>query len=374
MKPAQAFVPQPQPLFSLNAAPARRRRTYRQIYPLRVLGMGLGTLVVAYVLHEQQAPQLHWWAVVTALLLWPHLAYLLFRFSTDPYRAEIRNLLIDSAITGLCVPLMHFNLLPSVVLMAITTYDKFSTGIKDLGRQSLPGMLGMAVLGTLILRPTPQLESSLAVVVCTLPVLLVHSFAVSKASYRLIRTVARQNHLLQELHRTDTHTGLYTRDHWQEQASEAWHQFQATGQPACLLMIDIDHFKPINDRHGHTVGDEAIRAVGQAILGCVRSHDCAGRYGGDEFIVVCGNTQESDALAIAQRIRARVERLRLAHLPQLRLTSSIGLAAVGPQHGNLLDWMHDADTALYRAKHGGRNRVESAVPQAFAGAMAAAQV
>ena len=58
----------------------------------------------------------------------------------------------------------------------------------------------------------------------------------------------------------------------------------------CLLMIDIDHFKNINDRHGHTLGDDVIRAVGQTLLDCVRAQDCAGRYGGDEFAVVCRNT------------------------------------------------------------------------------------
>ena len=124
------------------------------------------------------------------------------------------------------------------------------------------------------------------VVVFTLPIIVVHTMAVSIASYRLIRTVARQNRQLDELRRTDAPDRPGARSHWQEQASASLARFHTHAEPACLLMIDIDHFKPINDLHGHTVGDEAIRAVGRVIRDCVRAQDHAGRYGGDEFVVV----------------------------------------------------------------------------------------
>ena len=336
---------------------ASRRNTFRHIYPLRALGMGLGGLLLGSVLPGNQSPAWTWWLLALGALAWPHLAYLLARHSRDPYRAEVRNLLIDSAMVGLWVPLMHFNLLPSVVLVAVTTYDKFSTGIKRLWLYSLPGMLGAGALATLLLRPEPRLESSLLVVIFTLPVIIVHSMAVSVASYRLIRTVARQNRELEAMRRTDAQTGLAARSHWQEQASASLERFHASGEPACLLMIDIDHFKPINDVHGHTVGDEVIRAVGQVILDCVRAHDHAGRYGGDEFAVVCSGVPADEAQAIAERIRYRIAAVRLRELPELQLTSSIGLAETGRSHISLRDWINDADTALYRAKHGGRNQV-----------------
>lgn len=324
--------------------------------------MGLGGLSVGSVLYEQQASQALWWALVATCFVWPHLAYLLAQRSTDRYRTEKRSLLIDSAIAGLWVPLMHFNLLPSVVLLTVTTFDKLSTGIRRLWLYSLPGILGTAGLAALLTRPEPLLGSSLTVVLCTLPLIVVHTLASSIGSYRLIRTVSRQNRQLEELRRTDSQTGLYARDHWQERADTALRHYQSRGEPACLLMIDIDNFKFINDTHGHTVGDEVISAVGNIIRDCMRAGDSAGRYGGDEFAVVCGNTQTEDARAIAERIRARVESLRLRELPQLRFTSSIGLAAAGPRHGNLRAWMNDADAALYRAKHDGRNQVSGNAP------------
>lgn len=336
-----------------------RMRTFRGTYPLRVFGMGLALVVVGSVLMQNNNLQRYGSLAVLTFLAWPHVAYLHARTSQDPFRAEIRNFLIDSAIVGLWIPLMQFNLLPCVVLAVVTTHDKLSIGIKRLWLYSLPGMIGMALLGTLVLRPEPLLPSSLSVIIATLPIIVLHSLAVGWASYRLIRTVARKNMQLQELRRRDAQTGLFARAHWQEQAQEVLLGARASGHPAWLLMIDIDHFKPINDMHGHTVGDEAIRVVGEVILESVRNGDCAGRYGGDEFAVVCAETDQADAEAIAQRIRGRIEALRLAELPELRLTSSIGIAQASSKHINLRDWLNAADAALYRAKHEGRNQVAS---------------
>jgi diguanylate cyclase len=348
----------PPPLHG-DSSPASRRRVFRRIYPLRILGMGLGGLLIGSVLHQHDTLTQYGWLAVVSFFLWPHIAYLLARYSADPFRAEIRNLLIDSALVGLWVPLMQFNLLPSVVLAAVTTYDKFSSGIKRLWLYSLPGMLGAGLVTTLLVRPEPRLESGLWVVVFTLPIIVVHTMAVSIASYRLIRTVARQNRQLDELRRTDAQTGLAARSHWQEQASASLEHFHTHAEPACLLMIDIDHFKPINDLHGHTVGDEAIRAVGRVIRDCVRAQDHAGRYGGDEFVVVCSNARTATAQAMAERIREQIATVRLRELPGLRLTSSIGLAETQPHQRQLRDWINDADAALYRAKHLGRNQVSA---------------
>ena len=357
MTTAPAIAPQLACSRHGGVGPASQRKIYRHIYPLRMLGMALGALLVGSVLHDNQSPAWMWWLLAATALGWPQLACLHARHSANPYRAEIRNLVIDSALIGMWVPLLQFNLLPSVILVLVTIYDTLSTGIKRLWLHSLPGMLGMGALATLLLRPEPRLESSLLVVVCALPLVIVHALTISMTSYRLIRTVARQNRQLEELRRTDSQTGLVARSHWQEQANASLERFHARGTPACLLMIDIDHFKAINDLHGHTAGDEVISAVAQVIRDCVRAHDQAGRYGGDEFSVVLSDTRATDAKAIAERICSRIAALRLRELPELQMTASIGLAETAPSQAGLRDWMNDADLALYRAKHAGRNQV-----------------
>lgn len=332
----------------------------RRVYPLRVLGMGLGGVVAAVVLHSRDAPLAAWLGVVLPALVWPHVAYYCAANSADPYRAEIRNLLVDSAITGGWVPLMHFGLLPSVLLCTLTMVDKITTGIKGLWVRSMPGMLGAGVAVGLLTGAPIVPENSLAVVIACMPVLMLHTLSVSVVSYRLIRKVSRQNHELEAFRRIDAVTGLYDRAHWEAQAQAALHRHVLTGAPASLLMLDIDRFKAVNDSLGHTTGDEVIRAVAAIVRDCVRVGDCAGRYGGDEFAVVLPGTPVEEASLVAQRIREEVEKRRLSEFPDLRMTISIGVAALGSDHVTLLDWLNSADTALYAAKAAGRNRVVTA--------------
>lgn len=330
---------------------------YRSIYPLRMLGMGLGGVVTGVVLWERSVSPVDWTVLVLICLVWPQVAFWLARRSADPYRAEIRNLVIDSALTAVLVPLMHFALLPSVLLCTLTMQDKITTGIQGLWARSLPGMMAAGLAGTLLLRPGFEPESSLWVTVACLPVLVMHSLAVSVTSYRLIRKVSHQNQQLDELRRIDALTGLYGRHHWQEQAEAALARFQAEGTVTSLLMLDIDHFKHINDQWGHSVGDEVIRSMAQLVRANVRATDCAGRYGGDEFAVVLPAQDLAAAHAVAERIRAQAFETRLPGLPELRLTCSIGIAATDPAHQRVRDWVDAADAALYQTKHDGRNGI-----------------
>ena len=344
-----------------KASPSRLEALPNRVYRLRTLGMGLSLLPIGAVLHEIGAAWPAWAWSIFCSLAWPHLAYQWAVRSADPFRAELRNLTIDSAIASSLVPLMHFNLLPSAMLLTVVSADKINTGIRGLWLRSLPGMaLGMVAMAALT-GLSMQAATSTAVLLACLPVLIIHTLAVSMSSYRLIRKVQSQNVLLDELTRVDSLTGLESRGHWQEQVSSLLASHLAGDAQASMLLVDVDLFKQINDRHGHATGDDVLRAIAIAIKTSLPPGSHAGRIGGDEFAVAVPVGGPS-AREVASRILAKVEALEFARIPPLRCSVSIGIAEPAADDSSLRAWLESADHALYRAKAGGRNRSASRDP------------
>ncbi|MFY7855175.1 MAG: diguanylate cyclase [Rubrivivax sp.] len=163
---------------------------------------------------------------------------------------------------------------------------------------------------------------------------------------------------LRHLSRHDVLTGLPNRRLMQEEIAAAWSRHARHGEPCALLAVDIDHFKRVNDRHGHGVGDDALVHVGRTLREALRSDDCVARMGGEEFCVLLRSCSAGEAERQAERLRAAVAGapLQLADGQSLTLTVSIGVAmAPGAAEPELL--MAQADGALYAAKHAGRDRV-----------------
>lgn len=332
----------------------------RRAYRFRILGMGLASLPLVVVMLELDSPPWAWAWMVFACFLWPHLAYFSARRAGDPFKAELRNFMVDSLLAGSWVPLMHFNLLPSAVVLTVAMADKIHSGVRGVWLRSLPGMFGAMALFGLATGFAVDYPTSTTVLLACLPVMVIHTLAVSWNSYQLVRRVSSQNLQLAELSRRDMLTGLDSRRHWQEQAQAMLREHQTQGRPATLLFVDVDHFKPINDRYGHAAGDDVLRAIAKQLQATLKGPTTAGRLGGDEFAMVLPLGLE-EAAAAAERLRAAVEALRFPDQPELRCTLSLGMAeAPGPGHG-LREWMEAADRELYRSKQGGRNQTSVAV-------------
>lgn len=334
-----------------------------RIYRYRVLGMGLGALAIAMVLLELRAGPLRWALAAITGLAWPHLAYQLAKRSADPFVAEQRNLLVDSAIAAAWVPLLHFNLLPSVLLLALSAADKINTDIPGLFRRTLPISLLALLLGALATGFAFEPESSTAVILACLPMLLIHTGMVSLGRLQLVRKILQKNRELDHLGRIDLVTGLSHRGHWERAATAVLHDVRQRPQAATLVLIDMDGFKRVNDQHGHLAGDALLRAAGTALREVLREGDIAGRYGGDEFAVVCPATTPAQAMAMAEAYRVAVEAIELAQAPGHAHSVSIGVAPARADHARIEDWINAADTALYEAKQRGRNRLVLAADQ-----------
>src|SRR5712692_2772137 len=152
---------------------------------------------------------------------------------------------------------------------------------------------------------------------------------------------------------------------WEREAAVEIARAVRTGTPLALALVDIDHFKAVNDTYGHLVGDKALRAVTDALRSQLRVYDLAGRFGGEEFVVLLPQASEMDAINVAERLRAHIAAMSIPVQddnesgPSVTLTISVGVAALHGESRELTDMLAAADSALYYAKETGRNKTHS---------------
>lgn len=170
--------------------------------------------------------------------------------------------------------------------------------------------------------------------------------------------LAISNRRFEHAAKTDLLTGLPNRRAGMEALATAWNASQRTNQPLAVLAIDIDHFKSINDRHGHSVGDQVLRDVARTIQSAARKHDCVSRMGGEEFLLVCHDADPKAAALAAERLRRMVAALKLnVEGAEIQTSISVGIANWGADMKSADDMVRGADKAMYAAKHAGRNCV-----------------
>jgi diguanylate cyclase (GGDEF)-like protein len=167
---------------------------------------------------------------------------------------------------------------------------------------------------------------------------------------------------------TDPLTGVYNRRFMEQRLREEISKARRYEFKLAVLLLDLDHFKRVNDELGHQAGDQMLIEIGNLLNRELRDSDVLARYGGEEFLVIAPNTPPTEAAGLAERLRACIEaQTFLAHLnntqqPGVQMTVSIGVANFGGPTSNEESLIQVADQNLYQAKHGGRNRVVAEVP------------
>lgn len=178
------------------------------------------------------------------------------------------------------------------------------------------------------------------------------------ASQTRMEALASQVGELQRLSSTDGLTGVHNHRHFQERLRDEFRRAQRYDDAMSLILLDLDHFKNVNDRYGHTAGDGVLREVAAALQRGVRETDLVARYGGEEFAVLLPRTHLTGALTVAERVLKELRALRLGTEGHLRVTASLGVSSF--PHRFVLSpeqLLLTADEALYRAKHEGRDRI-----------------
>jgi diguanylate cyclase (GGDEF)-like protein/PAS domain S-box-containing protein len=168
---------------------------------------------------------------------------------------------------------------------------------------------------------------------------------------------------------TDGLTGLANRRAFDGDLDREWKRTLRDGTQISLLLLDIDHFKQFNDRYGHQVGDDCLRAIAVAVKEAVRATDVVARYGGEEIAVILAGTDSAGAVEVADKVRCAIEHLRLTHEGnpdgESLVTASVGVATALARSGGTMrmpeSLLQAADSALYKAKNDGRNRIATAL-------------
>jgi diguanylate cyclase (GGDEF)-like protein len=222
----------------------------------------------------------------------------------------------------------------------------------DLSLQALEGDFLKLDLGVLV---TLAVALSPALVIVALPtVFLVRRFL--------------EHPILVAQSRTDAKTGLLNVSTWESEAENELSRSIRTRNPVALALVDIDHFKLVNDTYGHLAGDRVLKSIAEALTSQSRDYDRTGRFGGEEFVLLLAQTTESDACNIAERLRGYVASLAIPtddrpDAPTLKVTISIGVTGMARGHSfELTDLLAAADSAMYAAKQAGRNQVAYAAP------------
>ncbi len=175
-------------------------------------------------------------------------------------------------------------------------------------------------------------------------------------SKRRLDDLKIRNESLAEMAFVDELTGLYNRRRMLERLEEEHNRARRFGYPVACLFLDVDHFKQVNDTHGHGSGDELLHEVATILRGCVRIYDVACRYGGEELVVILPQTTVEQGEFVAERIRATIEAMT-GTLGKIKATVSIGVSEYPRTASSAQDLVVQADAAMYQAKRAGRNQV-----------------
>ncbi|HET8584733.1 MAG TPA: MASE2 domain-containing protein, partial [Casimicrobiaceae bacterium] len=243
---------------------AHRTRALRfvaRIHWMRTLGLGLGFFCVASVLWLHDAAWFLWALLVVNAFAWPHIAWLIASRGADPAALERHNLTIDSALGGAWIALMQFSLLPSVLLATMLVVDKIGVGGFRFAGRNAAVLAGACLLTSAALGFAVDLATPMSVVVASVPFLVAYPIAISGVMRTLAVRVAQQNRWLAHVSSTDELTGLANRRHGLALAQHALALQRRHGGSAVLVVVDLDHFKQVNDRYGHAAGDEVLREV-----------------------------------------------------------------------------------------------------------------
>jgi diguanylate cyclase len=325
-----------------------------------------------------------WIALAALCLVYPHVMFQRARRAEDVRKAELQNLVVDAFLWGAMMTALHFPMWPAgMILLGTLLNSAFCGGVRVLWRSGAAMLVGTAACGVIVgleLRPHTHWFTVTVLAAGTSIYLIAvalashwryHQLRIARESLRLgeqaleqqLAEISKLQHELSEQAIRDSLTGLFNRRYLETIVPQELARRAREGGELALMMLDVDHFKSINDRYGHQGGDEVLKALGSLLNATVRSSDVACRFGGEEFLLLLPNMPSQRVLERAEQWRREFAETTVeSNGASIRATLSIGVAMC-PRDGSSMDELiRAADLALYDAKYQGRDRVVLATP------------
>ncbi len=388
MQPAAAPAPKPAP----PAAQGHALALLQMIHRIRTGGSLLGLLILGSHLLPREPGAAVWLLLGLHFLVYPHLIHARARRAANPIHAGLHNFLLDAVLLGLWSAALGYPLWISFTLLtcnlvSVMLYHGLRGTLLAAALFIGPGLGWLLASGTPLAPATSGLSTGLSAGGLAVFLLMVSHLnfqrtlklrdtrealrrseqALQSANDALRQQIDEINVLqarLSEQANRDPLTGLYNRRYLDTTLARELGRCQREGQPLSLMLIDLDHFKQINDSWGHPAGDEVLRQLADLLESHARLADVACRYGGEEFLLLLPGMPLHVAVERAERWRQdfAATTILFGELA-IRATLSVGIASYPGDGGSAQALIRAADQALYQAKHGGRNRVAaSAAP------------
>lgn len=338
-----------------------------------VLGSYLAAIMLCWLCWDRfEHSTVVWWLAILTGSTLLRIAMFITYFRSDegqrtPQRWERRywvSLVLSASIWGggALVLMLEDDLLSQALVMLFTVGMTVSavscySAYRDMTLVSIGLVLSPCTVW-LLFQPSPiQLGMALAILVfAAFAARATHKMSRAlETAFQLTREMEQANSISTRAAQTDELTGLKSRRAFFEHAQQLYDECRTNRLELCAIMLDMDHFKHINDTYGHQVGDQVLRQVGAVISSSFRAADIHGRLGGEEFAVLLPDTSIEDAIEIAQELIRSIAGLIIE--PVHHITASLGVASTETGHKDLHGLMNSADKALYRAKASGRNQV-----------------
>ncbi|UFH48487.1 MASE2 domain-containing protein [Pseudomonas sp. KNUC1026] len=322
----------------------------KRIVAPRALGCALSFIYIAAIIQGTGTPAWVWGAMVANGFFWPWVAQALAHRSPHPYRAEMRNLLMDSLFAGAWVAVMRFNLLPTALLLSMVAMNNVAAAgfgfllrglaAKALGALAMCGLIGAQV----------QWRTSLEVMIASLPMLVIYPLTVGWTSHALAVKLFQRRKAFDIINSYGDNSRLLAYNPWMSELAADHQRCRRSNGHSTLAVIGIDGLASLHRRHGHWVAEAISKRLGHIVLAETRNADVVGTNGSDQFFILFPGLRERAAAQCLHRIREQFCRFGQADAELPLLSASAGMAEYSYLQAGEWDWFEAARRALDEAR------------------------